>query len=701
MVRSHNLPPDVFERLAALADNLWWTWNPMVERLFASLEPREWAATQHSPHRTLQRLTAERRSVLLEDPNFERRVADCERALADYLAARTWYQRTASRRDRRLLVAYFSAEYALHESLPIYSGGLGVLAADHLKSASDLGVPLVGLGLFYQHGYYRQELLGDGATRVVRPRLDAAYLPLSDSGVRVEVPIGQRVVHARVWQVRVGRVPLYLLDTDLRENARQDRTLTHYLYGGDDGYRIQQEILLGVGGLLVLDQLGLKPSVFHLNEGHAAFCSFERYRRLRRDGCGEDAAIERVRESTVFTTHTPVPAGHDRFSAARVTRQLGAGAREAGIDRHELLGLGRVDPDDDREPFCMTVLALHLAKYCNGVSEIHGDVTRRMWADVYGCEPDQVPIEHVTNGIHSQTWLAADAEPIYERYLAPDWLGAGPEQPWWERVNRIPDAELWQLRNRLRRRLVAFVRERLTQQLLRAGAPRDEVLHASSVLDEGALTIGFARRFATYKRAPLVFKSIKRLAQILSDPDRPVQLIFSGKAHPADEAGQQFVQQVVAESRRKQLRSRVVFIEDYDMHVGRMLTSGCDVWLNNPRRPFEASGTSGMKPPLHGGINCSVLDGWWPEAFDGTNGWEIGGGRELSTPQKQDAHDVRALYELLERDLVPAFYDRDADGFPGRWLETARASMRTVCSQFNTHRMVGEYVDRYYRVAHR
>jgi starch phosphorylase len=349
----------------------------------------------------------------------------------------------------------------------------------------------------------------------------------------------------------------------------------------------------------------------------------------------------------------------------------------------------------------MTVLALHLARYCNAVSELHADVTRRMWSAVYGCEPERVPIEHITNGVHTQTWLAPEAVPLYERYISPRWVGAGPEEPWWDRVDRIPDGALWALRAQLRRRLVAFVRQRLREQLLRAGAARDEVLRASDVLDENALTIGFARRFATYKRAPLIFRSPKRLSQILNDPDRPVQLIFAGKAHPADADGQAFVQQVVAESRRKQFRDRVVFIEDYDMHVGRMLTSGCDVWLNTPRRPFEASGTSGMKPPLHGGINCSVLDGWWPEAFDGTNGWEIGGGRELSSPEKQDAHDVRALYDLLERDLVPAFYDRDVDGPPQRWLETARASMRTICQRFNTHRMVGEYVERYYLEAHR
>ena len=701
MAARQKSPADVFERLEALADNLSWTWDWEAQRLFASLEPREWEATQHSPHRTLQRLSAERREVLLEDPQFEARVDACERSLASYLLARTWFRRTARGRQKRLQVAYFCAEYALHESLPIYSGGLGVLAADHLKSASDLGIPLVGVGLFYHHGYYRQELRTDGTTRVVRPRLDPLYLPLVDTKVRVQVPIGQRVVHARIWLARVGRVPLYLLDTELRENARHDRALTHHLYGGDGAYRIQQEILLGVGGLMALDELGVKPTVFHLNEGHAAFCSLERYRRLRAAGLDEGAAVAEVRATTVFTTHTPVEAGHDRFSAARVGRLLGARARDAGMERHELLGLGRVDPDDDREPFCMTVLALHLAKFCNGVSELHGEVTRRMWAGVYGCEPERVPIDHVTNGVHSQTWLAEEAVPLYERYLAPQWVGADPEVTWWDRVDRIPDAELWKLRNQLRKRLVTFVRQRLAEQLLRAGAARDEVLRAGDVLDERALTIGFARRFATYKRAPLIFRSLKRISQILTDPERPVQLIFAGKAHPADEEGQQFVQQIVAEARRKQLRDRVVFLEDYDMHVGRMLTSGCDVWLNNPRRPYEASGTSGMKPPLHGGVNCSVLDGWWPEAFDGTNGWEIGGGRELTPAQKQDTHDVRALYDVLERDVVPAFYDRDADDLPRRWLETARASMRTICGRFSSHRMVGEYVERYYLEAHR
>lgn len=688
----------VFDRVDGLARNLWWTWNPDAQRLFESMDPPLWVATRRNPIRTLKLLSPERRSWVARDPAFAGHLHRVEKSLAAYIASRTWFQRRHGRAAKNMLVAYFCAEYAIHECLQQYSGGLGVLAGDHIKSASDLGLPLVGIGLLYRAGYYTQEFAVDGSTRVIYPEIDFADLPITYTGKSIVLRIGKRQVCARIWKQTVGRTAIYLLDTDVSSNHPDDRALTKHLYGGDREYRIRQEILLGVGGVLALEALGLRASVFHMNEGHAAFAAMERVRQLHAAGHELTDAINAVRESSVFTTHTPVPAGNDRFDRKLTLKYIGHYAKALGISTEELLGIGREDPRDRNEDFCMTVLALNLSRHCNGVAALHGDTSRRMWTKVYGLRPEQhaqVPIGHITNGIHSQTWLAPEIYPLYEKYLKPKWNAAGPHEDWWKHVNRIPDGELWAARNMLRARLIQFIRQRLADQINRAHGDVRMLAAAWETFDPDALTIGFARRFATYKRAPLIFRDARRLSAILNNIRRPVQIVFAGKAHPADVGGQKFAQEIYRHAYEQQFIGKVVILEDYDMHVGRMLTSGVDVWLNNPLRPQEASGTSGMKPPLHGGVNLSILDGWWPEAFNKRNGWAIGG-RQFADQKKQDAYDAASLYELLETQVVPRFYTRDKSGLPRQWIAMMKESMRTVCAPFSTSRMVGEYTEKYY-----
>jgi starch phosphorylase len=690
--------PAIRARLESLARNLWWTWQPDPQRLFAALDPVQWEVTHHNPIATLASLPPERQRTLQEDRDFLDLLEECERQLATYFAARTWFQRSFRGRQRQLRVAYLCAEYGLHECLPLYAGGLGVLAGDHLKSASDLGIPLVAVGLLYRYGYYRQELRRDGTTRVVYPRLDFARLPLAPTRLTISVPLGNRLVRARIWQAQVGRVPLYLLDTDIPENQPRDRAITAHLYGGDQDMRLRQEILLGMGGVRALRAVGVDARVFHLNEGHAAFCGLERLAHLRASGLTAERAMARVAATTVFTTHTPVAAGHDRFPPALLLRYLRPRLAEFGLSADALLALGREKLDNRREPFCMTVLALRLSGQRNGVSAIHGRVSRAMWTRVFHARrPEEVPIGHITNGVHSETWLAPEMRLLYERYLKPRWLGASPQDDWWKHANRIPPAEWWHIRNLLRRKLVHFVRQRLQEQIQRRCGPLPELVAALETFDEHALTIGFARRFATYKRAPLIFQNARRLAAILNRQHQPVQIVFAGKAHPADAAGQRYAQRIYRLARQNGFRGRVVLLEDYDMHVGRLLTAGCDVWLNTPRPPLEASGTSGMKPPLHGGLNCSVADGWWPEAYNGRNGWIIRTDPQIRGCAAQDRQTANALYDLLEQQIVPLFYRRDRHGVPRGWVRRMAAAMQSVCGRFNTHRMISEYVQLYVR----
>lgn len=694
--------PTISDRLIALAKNLHWTWHADTRRMFAGLDPLLWEATRRNPVDVLARLSQERLTALVSDENFLASLNRSEAAARDYQKSRTWFDRTARAGDRNARIAYFCSEYALDDCLPQYAGGLGVLAGDHLKSASDLGLPLVAVGLLYRCGYYQQQILPDGSTRAIFPHYDFARLPVIDENKTLSVPIGSRNVRVRMWRVQVGRVPLYLLDSDVPANRPADRRITEALYIGSDDVRIEQQILLGVGGVLALRELKLNPTVFHLNEGHAAFCQLQRLRALRDAGVGYDSAIDRVRRATVFTTHTPVPAGNQRFDNKLVLRNLAALATRIGLSAEDFLDLGREEPGNRDERFCMTVLALRLSEHNNGVAALHGQVSREMWRKVYGAgSASEVPIGHVTNGIHAQTWLSPIMTALYDRYLKPKWNGAGPENDWWKNATRIPPAEFWKVRSQLRARLVMFIRQRLREQILRQFGDSEALRATLSTFDENALTIGFARRFATYKRAPLIFRDAKRLARILNNPERPVQLVFAGKAHPADRGGQEFAQTIHRQAHAAGFAGRVVLLENYDMQMGQTLTAGCDVWLNNPIRPQEASGTSGMKPPLHGGINCSISDGWWPEGDDGRNGWTIGDGRSLSTPELQDRYDVNCLYELLERKIVPLFYERDRRDIPTGWIKMALHSMSTLCGQFNTHRMVAEYWANYYRPAHR
>ncbi|MEY4117962.1 MAG: hypothetical protein RLZZ116_1290 [Planctomycetota bacterium] len=698
-------PDDARAQLRELAMNLWWSWNEVARRPFAALDPMLWNATKHSPLATLAHAGPATMSAACEEPGFRMALADARAALAAEMARTTWWDSACAKSHPKACIAYFCSEYALHESIQQYSGGLGVLAGDHLKSASDLGVPLVAVGLYYRHGYYIQQFAEDGSTKVLYPVYDRATVPMTDTGVSIDVPVGSTNVRARVLRMDVGRTRVFLLDTDLPENAPEDRQLTEGLYKGEPALRMRQQVLLGVGGMLALRALGIEPSKIHLNEGHAAFAAIEMLAGLRAQGMSHAQALKAVRARTVFTTHTPVAAGHDRYGVDMVCDGLARTLAKGGISRAELEALSREDPANAQEPVCMTIICLRLAEKINGVARLHGEVSRAMWQKAYGAKkPKDVPIGHITNGIHTATWVDPKAIAFWRDECGFDAIAPTPRNRGWKRAIGADPAAFWAMRASLRAQVVRFARERIMRASQRRGeSPMslDELAHA---LDPNALTIGFARRFATYKRAPLVFTDIDRLAKIVGDAKRPVQFIFAGKAHPRDLGGQAYAKKIFEMTRHPKLRGKVVLIEEYDMEVGRALVSGCDVWLNNPIRPHEASGTSGMKAPPHGGINCSILDGWWPEAFDGkgaegSNGWAIGkaddeGFNEADAHgagEKRDLRDAESLYKLLEKHIVPEFYQRGRDGLPRKWIKRALASASTVSDFFSTHRMVSEY----------
>jgi starch phosphorylase len=696
--------PDRLRELLGIAMNLWWTWDPEAIELFRRLEPRSllWERCYGNPMRMLGLVSQERLIELAADEGFLAQVDRVSARLSGYLERPTWFSQNHAQPSLR--VAYFCAEFGIVEGIRLYSGGLGVLAGDHLKAASDLGIPLVAVGLLYRRGYFRQYLNADGWQQELYPEADYYNLPLTlergpdGAPVRVEIEFPNRRVQIQVWRAQVGRVPLYLLDTDLEGNWVEDRAVTGYLYGGDRDMRIRQEIVLGVGGLRALTALGIEPTVCHLNEGHAAFLAVERIRlMMERHGFGFAEAREVVAASNVFTTHTPVPAGIDVFAPDLMDRYFAGCCSALGLARDAFLALGRQNPADPHEPFSMAVLALKLSGAANGVSGLHGRVSRRMWAGLWPNIPvEDVPIGAITNGVHVRGWLSHDMAGLFDAYLGPRWVSHPADQSVWERVDQIPDAELWRTHERRRERLVSFARRRLRMQLEQRGAPPAEREQAEEVLDPKALTIGFARRFATYKRATLIFRNPERLARILTDPDRPVQIIFAGKAHPADHEGKEFIRQIIHLARRAEFRQRVVFLEDYDIKVGRYLYQGVDVWLNTPRRPLEASGTSGMKATANGAINISVLDGWWDEAYDGTNGWAIGRGEEYEDWGYQDQVESQALYQILEAEAVPMFYARGRDGLPREWIRRMKNAMRTICPFFNAYRMVREYTEGMY-----
>jgi starch phosphorylase len=697
--------PARIRRLNDLAYDLWWSWNERPREMFHALDDRLWQLTSHNPVLLLHLLTPARAAEAAADPVF---LARYDAAMADFDASRssanTWWGRRVPAPPSGV-IAYFSAEFALHRSLPIYAGGLGVLAGDHCKEASDLGVPLVAVGLMYPKGYFHQNVSADGWQQEVYEALDWSDGPiepaLTPDGTpcSITIPIGNRAVRIAVWRVRVGRVMLYLLDTDVDQNAPWDRELSARLYGGDRDGRLQQEIILGLGGVQALRALGILPAVWHLNEGHAAFVSLQRIHDTLAEGMTFDSALAIVRHSTVFTTHTPVPAGHDAFAFHLVEAQLASCWGGIGRHRDSFLALGRYDSGDG-VLFNMTALAMRTAGSVNGVSQLHGVVTREMWAPLL-CESTRGAaslVHTITNGVHVPTWIAPELGSLFDRHLGGDWRERQDDEAFWDGVLEIPDEEVWRIREGLREHLLSFIRSRVRDEWSRSQAGAARVLAGGTLFDRQTLTIGFARRFAEYKRSGLIFHDPQRLARILKHPSRPVQLVFAGKAHPADDGGKHNLQRVYRHAIDPAFGGRVAFVADYDVHVARFLVRGCDVWLNTPRKPLEASGTSGMKASINGGLNLSIGDGWWAEGYTGSNGWLIDS-RCTGDGDAMDAADADVLYRLLEEEVVPAFYERDAQDVPLRWIRLVKEAIRTVMPRFCARRMGKEYAERMYAPA--
>lgn len=692
-------------RLGELAYNLWWSWYPPAQALYRDIDPELWKQVNHNSVKFLRLVSQRRLNAAAQDPDYLARYREVMAAFDAYMKpqpGQTWYARTCGDR-RENVIAYFSAEFGLHESLPIYSGGLGILAGDHCKTASDLDLPFVGVGFLYPQGYFQQRIDADGRQQAIYEKLDFAEVPaapaLGPDGkhVMIHVDLPGRRVYAMVWRIQVGRVPVFLMDTDVEQNAPGDRELSARLYGGDQQMRISQEVVLGIGGVRALRALGIKPAMWHMNEGHAAFLQLERIREfVQQEGLPFEAALWAARSNALFTTHTPVPAGHDAFPFELMDRFFGNYWGSLGLDRERFLDLGRHEAAWGPQ-FSMTVLALRTAGLANGVSRLHGDVSRRMWRNLWPDVPlPEVPIGHVTNGVHTDTWAHPGLAILFDRYLGSAWREAIERRETWAKVESIPDEELWAHHNRAKDEMIALVRERVVSQLMRVGAGPAEVNAAASALDPQALIIGFARRFATYKRATLLFRDPERLKRLLNNPNRPVQIIFAGKAHPADEPGKAFIQTIYQMSRQPEYRGKILFVEDYDANIARHLVSGVDLWLNNPRRPLEASGTSGQKAGLNGVPNFSVLDGWWSEGYEGHNGWAIGAERDYATEAAQDEADALSLYAMLEQEIIPMFFERDERGIPVKWLHVMRNSIATVAPDYSFDRMLKEYLARYY-----
>jgi len=717
---------EIIAALNRLAKNLWWTWNQESQEIFQELSPRGWQNLYHNAVAVLHEVSDYELRVRLQDPEFAARVQRVLATFQEYLEEKgTWGAANAGHLAERP-VAYFSAEFGFHETLPIAAGGLGMLAGDHAKAASDLGLGMVGISLFYREGYFQQAINQDNWQTDYYTLLNPQNLPLEQvldakgEPLRCSVRIALNQVSFQVWRVNVGRIPVYLLDTNLPENEAHFRDLTLRVYGGDSTTRIMQEILLGVGGVRLLRALGLDPSVFHMNEGHAAFLTLELVREKLADGKSFDEAMAATKEECIFTTHTPVEAGHDRFGSDLIQYAAGKFSEQLRLSHQELMGLGRVNPADAKEPFCMTVLALKGSRAANGVSELHGQVSREMWVNLYpGKKIEEVPIDHITNGVHLVGWMkgpvrrfwrrklgrpgsegltpSGDTTSFWSKNVGSQWDTALNDPEFWAKMEDpgfISDEEIWALRYRLRRELIEFARRRLLIQGQRLA--HGDFIKFDHLLNPDALTIGFARRFATYKRAPLIFQQFDNIVKLVKDQRRPVQFIFAGKAHPRDDEGKRFIQHIIHLSEFSELKGHLVFIENYDMHVARQMVAGCDVWLNNPRRPLEASGTSGMKCSCHGGLNMSILDGWWREGYDGTNGFAIGDDSHPDSIEEQDALDSENLYKTLTEQVVPCFFDRNANGIPREWIAKIRRAMVSLVPQFNTWRMVQEYAQKYY-----
>ncbi len=697
--------PGRIHRLQELALDLWWSWIPTARRVFRRLDYPLWRQSSHNPVRMLLTIDPARLDEAAKDPELLALYDESIKKLDEARVAKgTWWVTNGPQLNGKV-IAYFSAEFALHQSLPIYAGGLGVLAGDHCKEASDLGVPLIGVGFMYPQGYFHQRISTEGWQQERYERLNWTDAPIETAITRegkpalTAVPLGDRTVLAAVWRVRVGRVRLYLLDTDLEENAPWDRELSARLYGGDRETRIQQEIILGIGGVRVLRSLGIEPAVWHLNEGHAAFVALQRVRELVERGSSFDTALEEVRRSTVFTTHTPVPAGHDAFPFQLVEKYLAGSWGEIGQHRQRFLALGEYD-NGTGPLFNMTALAMRTSAHVNGVSALHGTVTRSMWQPIWPDVPsDRVPVKSITNGVHVPTWIAVPILELFDKHLGKQWLDQHDAALFWDRLNEIPDEDIWAARQRLKAELIIFIRERLRLRWSDERVSPVRVVTGGAMLDPDALTIGFARRFAAYKRPDLVFHDPERLAKILTAPNRPVQIVFAGKAHPADDPAKHHLQQVLRRALDPMYAGRVAFIDDYDLHVAHCLVGGCDVWLNNPRKPLEASGTSGMKASLNGVPHLSIGDGWWAEGFNGHNGWLIESPTNPDDHAAADAADAGALYRLLEEHVVPAFYDRDERRVPRRWVETVREAMRSNLPRFSARRMLKQYITEMYAPA--
>jgi len=705
--------PERIEKLRDLAMNMWFSWDQEALDIFIRLgyhpacdpERNFWDESGQNPVKLLNILPQSELMEAAKDDSFVSNLEQVYEKFQRYLNARSWFPKTYPGRDG-FLAAYFSCEYGLDECLPVYSGGLGILSGDHLKASSDLGIPLVGIGLLYQEGYFQQYLNNDGWQQERYPDNDWYSLPVQritngdDDPLIVDIPMGGDTVYCQVWRVNVGRTPLYLLDTNIPQNPPHHRDITDRLYGGDREMRIRQEIVLGIGGVRALAAMDIHPTVFHINEGHSAFLSFERIRMLKeKHGLTHEEAWEIVWASNVFTTHTPVPAGNEHFSLDLIRKYFSRMADELGYGIDEFIHIGQ--EKRDRSSYCLTVLALRMAAQCNGVAKLHGETSRKMWQGLWPDLPvDEIPIGHVTNGVHTFTWASNRMTDLLESYLGPKFREEPEDTDLWERVEHIPDNELWRIHQLRRERLISFTRQRLADQLRRHGRSRQEIRKADEVLNPEALTIGFSRRFATYKRATLLFHDLERLESLLKKADRQMQIVFAGKAHPQDNPGKELIRRIVKVSDDPVFRNHMVFLENYDINVARYMLHGCDVWLNTPRRPLEASGTSGMKAALNGVLNLSILDGWWVEGYGEDNGWAIGSGEIYDDPMMQDAIESEALYRLLEREISDTFYTRDRAGLPREWIRMMKNALKSAGSYFTTHRMLLDYTTKYYIPAH-
>jgi len=703
-IATANLPIKL-AKLKTLAHNYWWCWNDSVKDIFPRIDSKLWEECNHNPVMLINKVSQERLRELANQPDFVRMVEIVTERYENYMSATTWY--SSNFPDKKGTIAYFSMEYGIHESFPNYSGGLGVLSGDHLKSASDLGLPLVAVGLLYQQGYFRQYLTQNGWQNELYNTNDFHLLALEQATdkngnhIIVEVDLLSGKAYAKVWTMKVGRVSLYLLDTNIPENTNKEyRAITDQLYGGSRDTRIQQEIVLGIGGMKALDALGIEPEVLHINEGHAAFALLERAKMMmKKYNLNFWQAKQIVQTSSVFTTHTPVPAGNESFMLDRMNAYMRTYGESLGIGYEKFIELGQIRFFNPNESFSMTVLGLKMTAYRNGVSKLHGEVSRDMWKSIWNDFPDEeVPITHVTNGIHTMTFLAREFVKIFDMYLSPRWRYDIDDQNIWNKVDNIPDEEIWREKQRRRVRLVLFARAQLKKKI-KSFMPTEKVKSVNDFLNPDALTIGFARRFATYKRAALFLTDVDRLKAILTNPERPVQIIIAGKAHPHDTQGKETIQTIIRRVRENGLEKHIVFLEDYDMKIARMLVKGSDMWLNNPIRPLEASGTSGMKAALNGTLNISILDGWWDEGYDGINGFAIGGREEYDTLEHRNQIEANELYELLEKTVTKMFYERSSSGVPENWVKMMKQSIKSCAAQFSMHRMVKEYTTKLYMPA--